>query len=376
MIILLNRHSFIREENYPRINDLIHRELIHIKSVYFCAFKGYVYVVDRLLQKNAAVTDALAGYMDGGFPEQIDLLLARNAIHIADIYLAAYRGLSKLVNYLLTKHADRNAAIQGYAEAGNTVQVNLLLKDGANIRHAISGYAAAGNTEQVNLLATTNETRLLAAKAYIRSGHFKPANLLTAYGGIDQESVTAYYAKRGHFEQVNQRIAAGASENSAVDGYECGGYLSKKQICRTICLSDYTRLKQALIQRAEELYDTEVNELNIKISMIMPLMQNKHLSFAHAQCCLRDDTNTWLLQGTQLSRAKKLPPALYFHISSFLIGGSSNDSKNVFMVANERLHNNVIHRFNTGFLSFFNRAEKVREHQALAQERYGQRIKI
>jgi hypothetical protein len=372
-----NRHSFVREENYPIINDLIRRELIPIKSVYHFAFKGYVYIVDQLLQKNASIIGALAGYMDGGFLEQIDLLLARNAIQSAGIYHAAYRGLLKLVNYLLAKQADRNAATVGYAEAGNTVQVNFLLKEGVNIKHAIIGYAWAGNTEQVNLLIATNETRLIAAKAYITRGHFKQANLLTASGGIDQEEVTAYYAKRGHFEQVNQRIAAGASENSAVDGYECGGYLSKKQICRTICLSDYARLKQALIQKAEELlYAEEVDELDVKISETVNLMQNKHLSFDHAQCCFRDDTNTWLLHGTQLSRAKKLPSELYFHISSFLIGGSKNDAKNVFMVANERLHNNVIHRFNTGFLSFFNRAETVREQQALAEVRYWQRIKI
>ena len=117
-------------------------------------------------------------------------------------------------------------------------------------------------------------------------------------------------------------------------------------------------------------------------------MNKSDLTFNQAQAYLKVAANVWLFQGQQLVRKDiedkwfyLLPPEMYMHILSFVVGCSIEDADKIFTAVNKNIRDGVVSASNPGFFSRLVRSKKFLEDfkaaaKIAAEDRYQRRVTL
>lgn len=333
------------------------------------AFKGDVKQVNSLLKNNennlSLIYDAIYGYALGGHVELVDLLqqsikpcekltkmiveaYARGG-HISQVnklekhHSSAINGFAMggFIDYVHTYLAqegledqESNLAIKGYAYNGQFDLVKKLIKNQADKSAAIQGLASAGYLDQVIELINEAPTTKTSLRINLNIAVFN-------------------FAFSNHIEQVNQLIKMQASREEALRGYDCG-LLLKDSLPLLIFTEDEPLRKRVAMQAARENPSFNKDEQLANTAKLRAIMKAYQLGYRQASALCSKEAREWLLQSQQLVKQEQLPAELFEHISTFVVGLSSKDTRKLMhSVAKKLFMNKLNYNFNNTCYTFF-----------------------
>lgn len=310
--------------------------------------------------------------------QAVDFLLQRFDANLNDaVFGAALSGDEAFTDKLLQRQAALAYAVRGAAAGGHKAFVNNLLGRGAGLQaEAAYGFGLGNHVEFVDDFINQDRTLIKdALQGAACGGHVELVNALIKRGASLDDAVFGA-AFGGHMNLVNELIHRGASLKEAAIGFICGGHVTgtQKEILRFVAFIDHPKLRELFVNEAKH-RNTSLDASLVKTAArLNELIRKNKLTFEQAEIYLKVGPNNWFLQGQRLVKEGKLPAELYFHIASFLTESSFKDTKVVFETVNERIHERVINKHNSGFFAFFRSRKSRMEFEEMAEQNHQKRI--
>lgn len=309
--------------------------------------------------------------------------------------LLAREGSVEAVWFMIDNfHKTADEAVLGYAEAGLIERVNELL-----------------DTKRLNDFPTWKEYEEYRASApYVHEGS-KAAIQGYAFAGLDAEveKILKEYpeylddALHGHLEarrwsKIHEFIARGAK----IQDEHIPGKIreNKNEVNHLLCLMNSAKDRMKLLGVDDEPNEKQTIRLK-NASNMHRIMNEYHLTYEQTQAMYAQikgkpqGVRTWLLQGMQV--AIPLPPKknedgedeveevnnplplfpkeLYLHISTFVLGLSLDDTKNVLQGVHANLFENVVKHHAGKFTQGLFGTPKYFAETANAMEQYENRCR-
>lgn len=345
------------------------------QAVYGYAQKGYIEQVNELMEQGASHDHAVAGYAIRGDREQVDKLIQQGANKNIAVHHYACGGHTELVRHLLDQGAKQNSALSGYALRCDIERVNQLIALGADKNLSIGGYAQGGHIDQVKPFCAQDTVRSYIIKGLAQRGCAHWVSQLV-HGYKDRFCAVYGYAKGGHFAQVNNEMKKLDSHGIyfAYTGYVDGGYLNSKHLFYLMSLTDKKSLRTTLFKSIAD--HQSVKEYLWKSRKINELMQQDNFTFNEACGYLNLGTaKIFLFQGQKLVMDNQLSSDTYFHILSFITGGSVQETQTICKLANQRIQNRIMGH-TSGLSSLFKSKKAIETIKKEAEERFENRLSV
>lgn len=306
------------------------------------AGRGHVAQVNYWLAKGVSLNVAVEKYISSDHINEANHLIERGANKDFAVRWYAYNRLVDQVNQLIAQGASRTFAAEGYARGGYQDLAEDQIVHGADRTHVMRQYATAGKVELVNALIAQGADRNIAILNYAASGYIDEVNKLIAQGGSRNYAAKGYACNPKCISYMNEQITKGAHLNRALAGVCKSNWFHTLSDSSDILVQiDNDELRKLIINKYTDdstirdklqLFYKKWNNITGKYNLSLPVAASLQVTGARA----------WFLQGHQLVN-QAFPYEIFFHISTYIVGLSLDDTKKVFSAINKQLFEDLNH---------------------------------
>lgn len=319
-------------------------------------------------------------------------IFSPNLINYALVGAAAGNQID-LMEELINMGGDLNYALQGAARANNTELMERLISRGAYKKDgAIYMAAVHGHFEIVEKFLQLGGSIDYAAGGAAAGGYKKEVILFIKQGASISEA--AWQAGfRLKIEIINELIPDreySLLATQAFEGIQKGGWLrGKDENVFSLIHNFHNRtLRSLLLEEKKKISGPDsIKPLLNREEKIKQFMEKDHFSLKCARAWFTPNLHFWFSQGFQLVSTGKMPAQVYWYITTFLIGLSYEDTRQLFFkhwqTIPKKIRDNAINKIENNasswmktvplispFLNFYQEARKFN-----VAERYQNRIK-
>lgn len=233
-------YHLTKDRNHTELSKLVDAGLClgiienHYNAIMLLAMENDIASVEYLIENfDGNINNAVFGYALGGFKNQVQDLLNRNASKNHAVRGFAIKQDVEAVEDLLDDGANINDAVWGYEFGKHVHQANNLIIRGASVKYAIYGAALAGNEEEVKKRYQTGLNIYFAMHGFAQSKLISEITSFENFVECDMMNPVNHakslngqvkgFAQAAMHSEVEELLNKGADINDAVIGYSLAG---------------------------------------------------------------------------------------------------------------------------------------------------------